>query len=86
MSGKLDRKHRGVCDSYIGQAVDLKLCINNTTLVLRQHGKCVRRVELGSNGVGRVGLPVLVTADAQAGSNFLSQNLAEWSRLSDLTS
>ena len=78
MGSELNGEYRGINDPDVRQAVNFQPGIDDTSLVLRQHSKGIRRVELGLNVVGDKGIDIRVGSDSRTGADFTGEDSTEW--------
>lgn len=78
MGSELNRENRGINNPHVRQTVNFQPGIDNTPLVLRQHRKGIRRVELRLDIIGDKGINVVVRGDGRAWADFGTEDSAEW--------
>lgn len=66
MGGQGNRRHTGIGHADVGETVDEKVGVDNTTLIARQHGAGRRGVEFSAAILANPVEDVVVTLDIRA--------------------
>ena len=77
VGSELKGENRRVNNTNVRQTVHFQSSIYNTSLVLRQHRKRIRRVEFRLNIVGNKGIDVSVSRDSRAGADLSTEDGTE---------
>lgn len=83
MCSKLDREHGRIDDTNVVETVDLEMSVDDTTLVLWQHGTTASGVVFGVEVVEDPRVPVGITRNVCSGGLFTCNGRVERLGLSD---